>query len=49
MPNLKEYKKSNRVRVGEKYDVPKDKYICILISKTLFQTAAQVKYFQVKI
>lgn len=48
MPNLKEYKKSNRVRVGEKYDVPKDNF-CILISKTLFQTAAQVKYFQVKI
>lgn len=40
MANLNGYKKLNRVRSGEKYDVPRDKYICILISKTLFQTAA---------
>lgn len=43
MPNLKGYKKLNRVRDGEKYDVPRDKCICILISKTLFQIAAKVK------
>ena len=43
MPNLKVYKKLNRVRDGEKYDVPRDKCICIVISKTLFQIAAHVK------
>lgn len=34
MPNLKEYEKGNRVRVRKKYAMPRDRYICILISKT---------------